>query len=270
MPELPEVETVKNDISPYVIGRTIKDVELVWPGIVRSPVKEFLAGTQGQKIEDITRHGKYLLFHLASGNCMVVHLKMSGSLILGTDEPPKYTRATIHLEDGTNIYFRDPRKFGVLRLIEHVDEVESKLGPEPFDRGFTAKVFGEKLKGRKTPIKALLLDQKFMAGVGNMYADEALFIAKIHPERVAGSLNPDEVRRLHRAIREVLKAAILKKGASVVTYYRPDGTKGTAHTEFNVAHGQVEKCHVCGTAIKRIVVRGRGTYFCPHCQPAGK
>jgi formamidopyrimidine-DNA glycosylase len=268
MPELPEVETVKNEITPHVLGRTITGVTLLWEGIVKElPVKEFKNRVTGHRVTALHRHGKYLLFNLDSGDSLVVHLKMTGSLITGVKEPPKYTRATIHLDNGQNIYFRDPRKFGVLKVVKYSREIESKLGPEPLEKEFTVKLFTERLKGRKPPIKALLLDQQFLAGVGNMYADEALFASRIHPERTSGSLMPDEVKRLHKAIREVLKAAIIKKGASIVTYYRPDGSRGTAQTEFNVAHGQVEKCHVCGTPIKRIVVRGRGTYFCPECQP---
>ncbi|MDP2919769.1 MAG: DNA-formamidopyrimidine glycosylase [Dehalococcoidia bacterium] len=269
MPELPEVETVKNEIAPHVLGRTIKGVTLLWEGIVKeTPVKEFLDRVTGRVVTAIHRHGKYLLFNLDSGDSLVVHLKMTGSLFAGASEPPQYTRAIIQLENGQNIYFRDPRKFGVLKVVQDSNVIESKLGPEPLEKEFTVRIFAERLKGRKAPIKALLLDQKFLAGVGNMYADEALFASRIHPERISGSLTADEVKRLHKAIREVLKAAIIKKGASIVTYYRPDGSKGTAQTEFNVAHGQVEKCHVCGTPIKRIVVRGRGTYFCPKCQPA--
>lgn len=270
MPELPEVETVKNEIAPHVLGHTITGITAVWPGIIKEiPVSEFTSRVTGQKIVSLSRHGKYLLFHLASGDALVVHLKMTGSLWAGASEPPQYTRAIIHLDNGQNVYFRDPRKFGVLKLVVDSREIMDKLGPEPLEKEFTLKVFSERLKNRTAPIKALLLDQKFLAGVGNMYADESLFSARIHPERVSGSLTRDEIRRLYEAIRQVLTAAIRKKGASIVTYYRPDGSRGTAHTEFNVAHGQVEKCHVCGTPIKRIVVRGRGTYFCPKCQPAG-
>jgi formamidopyrimidine-DNA glycosylase len=268
MPELPEVETVKNELIPYVLGRIITGITPVWAGIVKEvPVEEFQKRVTGQKITALSRHGKYLLFHLSNGDKLVVHLKMTGSLILGTSEPPKYTRAIIHLEDGLNIYFRDPRKFGVLKLIKDVSEVKSKLGPEPFDRDFTVKIFAERLKNRKSPIKALLLDQKFLAGVGNMYADEALFAARIHPARISGSLTAEESDRLHHAIRQVLKAGIRNKGASIVTYYHPDGSTGTAHFQFKVAHGMQETCTVCSTPIKRIVVRGRGTYYCPKCQP---
>jgi len=268
MPELPEVETVKNELAPHVIGSTISGITPIWVGIIKEiPVEEFTYRVIGKKIINISRHGKYLLFHLSNGDKIVVHLKMTGSLILGTSQPPEYTRAIIHLDNGRNIYFRDPRKFGILKLVRDVNEVECKLGPEPFDRNFTVKALIERLKNRTAPIKALLLDQKFMAGVGNMYADEALFAAHIHPARISGSLTAEEIKRLYHAIRQVLKEGIKNKGASIVTYYHPDGSKGTAHFQFNVAHGMRETCTVCGTPIKRIVVRGRGTYYCPKCQP---
>jgi formamidopyrimidine-DNA glycosylase len=268
MPELPEVETVKNELAPYVVGRTITDVTPIWPGIIKQvSVEEFRSRVRGQKITALSRRGKYLFFHLSGGEILVAHLKMSGSLFLNTVEPPKYTRIIIHLDNGNNIYFRDPRKFGMLKLIAKPEEIISKLGPEPIDKDFSVKVFAERLKDRKAPIKALLLDQKFLAGVGNMYADEALYLARIHPERISGSLTREEIGRLHQALREVLKAGIDNKGASIVTYYRPDGSTGKAHFQFNVAHGMRETCKICGSPIKRIVVRGRGTYYCPKCQP---
>jgi len=268
MPELPEVETVKNELSPYVIGRTITGITPIWSGTIKTkPVEEFISRVTGQRIDGLSRRGKYLFFQLSSGEILMAHLKMSGSLFLSRSEPPKYTRIIIHLDNGENIYFRDPRKFGMLRLIKNTDEIINKLGPEPIDKDFSVKIFAERLKNRKAPIKALLLDQKFMAGVGNMYADEALYLAKIHPERVSGNLSVEEIKRLHRALKEVLKAGIDNKGASIVTYYRPDGSTGKAHFQFNVAHGMRDTCKICGGPIKRIVVRGRGTYFCPKCQP---
>ena len=193
---------------------------------------------------------------------------MTGSLLVGRseDEPPKYTRAILHLDDGKAIFFRDPRKFGRMWLVEDIDTVIGKLGPEALGKELTLKRFSELLAKRTTPVKALLCEQEIIAGCGNMYADEALFLAKIHPLRPASSLNQDEVSRLHKALREVLLAGIKNKGASIVNYYRPDGTKGTAHCEFRVAHRGGLDCLVCGTPLQRIVVRGRGTYFCPKCQ----
>ncbi len=269
MPELPEVETVKNELSPYVIGRCIIGITLVWEGIVKQPpAEEFIARVTGQEITGISRRGKYLIIGLSSGDSLIVHLKMTGSLIIGQDsvEPPKYTRAIIHLDNDTSIFFRDPRKFGLMRLVEDSNSIVGKLGPEPLEADFTPRVLAQCLAGRVAPVKPLLLDQNLIAGIGNMYADEALFAAKIHPLRAGGSLTQQEIERLYRVIQQVLRAAIANKGASTDTYFRPDGTRGTAHFEFKVAHGRGKTCAVCGTPIKRIVVRNRGTYFCPRCQ----
>jgi formamidopyrimidine-DNA glycosylase len=269
MPELPEVETIKNELAPHIIGRCITNVTLLWDKIVKEPPpQEFISLIAGQQITGIERHGKYLIVHLSSGDKLIIHLKMTGSLILGKNdsEPPKFTRAIIHLDSGQNIYFRDPRKFGVLKLVKNTKEIDAKLGPEPLEEAFTLKVFTERLANHKTPIKALLLDQKFLAGVGNMYADEALFAARIDPRRASNSLKKLEIMRLYNAIREVLLKGLKYGGASVVTYFHPDGSVGTAHQHFNVAHGQKKSCTVCGGPIERIVVRGRGTYYCPKCQ----
>ncbi len=271
MPELPEVETIKNELLPYITGRCITGVTLFWEGIVRQPsAGEFCSRLIGQRITDIARRGKYLIVGLSSGDLLIIHLKMTGSLLIGQDssEPPKYTRATIRLDKDTKIFFRDPRKFGIMKLVKDKNSIIAKLGPEPLEADFTPQVLAQRLAKRKAPIKAILCDQGFIAGIGNMYADEALFAAKIHPLRSGESLSQEEIERLYSAIRQVLWSAISNKGASVDTYFRPDGTKGTAHFEFKVAHGLGGKtCPDCGTPIERLVVRNRGTYFCPKCQP---
>ncbi len=269
MPELPEVETVKNELLPYVVGHRIIGVTLIWEGIVRQPsAEEFRSRIIGQEITGITRRGKYLIVGLSSGDLLIIHLKMTGSLIVGQDssESPKFTRAIIHLDKDTNIFFRDPRKLGIIRLVKDKNSIVDKLGPEPLEADFTPQLLAQRLAKRKAPIKALLCDQGFIAGIGNMYADEALFAAKIHPLRTGASLSQEEVECLHTAIRQVLWSAIGNKGASTDTYFRPDGTRGTAHFEFKVAHGRGKTCPNCGTPIKRIAVRNRGTYFCPKCQ----
>jgi formamidopyrimidine-DNA glycosylase len=266
MPELPEVETIKNELTPYVVGRKITDITLLWEKIVKKPsAKEFLAHVAGQKIVDLSRRGKYLLFKLGSGEMLIMHMKMTGSLLIDTDDD-KYSRAIIKLDDGIKISFRDPRKFGAMWWSKDGSDVLPKLGPEPLEDGFTAAVLAQRLHNKAAPIKAVLLDQSVLAGVGNMYADEALFDVKIHPERTAGSLSAAEIKRLYTAIRRILTAAIGNKGASVRNYYRPGGELGTAHFEFRVAHGLGKKCPRDGTPIARIRVRGRGTYFCPKCQ----
>jgi formamidopyrimidine-DNA glycosylase len=270
LPELPEVETIRNELLPYVIGHRITDVILIWEGIVRYPsAEEFRSQLPGQTITGLARRGKYLIFGLASGRALVIHLKMSGSLLLkpATEPPERFTRAILRLDNETAILFRDPRKFGVMWLAEDTNPIVGKLGPEPLEPDFAPELLAKLLANRTAPIKALLLDQTFVAGIGNMYADEALFAAGIHPLRPGKSLSSEEVQRLHQVIQQVLWSAIGNKGASVNTYFRPDGTLGTAHFEFQVAHRRGQTCPVCGTPIQRIPIRNRGTYFCPKCQP---
>jgi formamidopyrimidine-DNA glycosylase len=267
MPELPEVETIKNELLPYVTGRVIKGVEICWDRMVKYPsAEEFGQRVTGQKITGLTRRGKYLFFQLNGGEILVMHMKMTGSLLVN---PPdgKFSRAVFHLDKGIDVHFRDPRKFGKMWLDSDKKTTTGKLGPEPLDDDFTVETLAAILRKRTAPVKPVLLDQSIIAGIGNMYADEALFESKIHPERPAKSLTGAEVKRLHDAIRLVLEKALKKKGASVRNYIRPDGNPGTAHDEFNVAHGTGKTCPRCGVDIKRIVVRGRGTYICPRCQP---
>jgi len=269
MPELPEVETVKNEIKPHLVGRCIKEVVIFWEKVVREPsVRDFVSRLTGRKIRDVNRRGKYLLVGLNHTDNLVIHMKMTGSLLLcaSAAEMPLYTRAILRLDDGNSVYFRDPRKFGRMWLVEDTGSVTRGLGPEALGSELTPEVFAALLAKRKAPLKALLCDQTLIAGVGNLYADESLFLAKLHPLRTGSSLTPEESTRLYHAVREVLLAGIKNKGASIVNYYRPDGSKGTAHTEFRVARRKGGDCFVCGTPIERMVVRGRGTYFCPECQ----
>ena len=270
MPELPEVETIKNELLPYIVGHGITGITLLWDGIVRQPsVKEFCSRLIGQRITEVTRRGKYLILGLTSNEVLIIHLKMTGSLVLQpvSAKPNKFTRAILHLDNETQLHFRDPRKLGRMWLVEDKNAIIGKLGPEPLEASFTPQLLAQRLNNRTAPIKAILCDQTCIAGIGNMYADEALFAAKIHPLRLGKSLSPDEVKRLHRAIGQVLCAAIEDKGASVDTYLRPGGELGTAHFQFQVAHRlSGEFCPVCGTPIERITVRNRGSYFCPKCQ----
>jgi formamidopyrimidine-DNA glycosylase len=266
MPELPEVETIRNELLPYVVGRTVTGVTLFWDRIVRSPSPgEFVAGLVGQQITGLARRGKYLLFSLSGGSLLVMHMKMTGSLLINPSDD-RFTRAILYLDDGKELHFWDPRKFGVMWLADDDSDVAAKLGPEPLEDDFTVDVLSRLLQNHTAPVKPVLLDQSIIAGIGNMYADEALFDSKIHPLRPAGSLSDDEIHRLHASILKVLRKALNKKGASIRNYIRPDGNPGTAHDEFVVAHGVGKNCPDCGTPIRRIVVRGRGTYLCPTCQ----
>lgn len=271
MPELPEVETIKDELSRRVVGQTITRISVTDAKLVAPvPVGEFCRGLEGQSIESIKRRGKYLLFNLSGKETLVLHFRMTGSLELSTGkaaQPARHTRATIFFANNTCLAFNDPRRFGTMRLIKNEDFLENKLGPEPLSEDFTASFLAQKLRQRSIFIKAALLDQGVLAGMGNMYTDEALFDARIHPEKRANSLTDGEIEALHHSIRKVLSAAIDKKGASVNTYVRPGGERGTAQLGFNVAHRKGQTCPVCGTQIERIKLGGRGTYFCPRCQP---
>ena len=205
MPELPEVETIKNELLPYVIGRKITGVEIFWDKMVRQPsIAEFRKRVAGRAITAITRRGKYLFFHLDSGEFLMMHMKMTGSLLI---DPPdaKFSRAVFKLDNGTELHFRDPRKFGVMWLAKDESAVMEKLGPEPLDNGFTVGTLSGILRHHKAPVKPVLLDQSIIAGIGNMYADESLWEAKIHPERHAEGLTDEEIERLYTAIRRVLR-----------------------------------------------------------------
>lgn len=272
MPELPEVETIVNDLRPIVEGRSIAGVSLIWPRMVLQPsAEEFRRRLPGQTIREITRLGKYLFFWLNSGEILVLHLRMTGVLMFrerydAATDPAKYVTAVFTLDDGSALVFHDLRKFGTASLIKNVVEIACKMGPDALDPGFTPASLGEKLSKRKAPIKAVLCDQKFVAGIGNMYADEALFASGIHPLRPANSLSEEETGSLHRAIREVLKTGIANAGATFSDYRRPNGEKGRQQDFFKVAHRGGKTCDVCSTPIQRIAVRNRGTYFCPRCQ----
>ena len=196
-----------------------------------------------------------------------MHLRMTGSLLLDCREDEPYIRAAFHLSNGHRLVFRDPRRFGLIWLVDNADAVVRKLGPEPLDDAFGPATLGDKLVRRSIPVKAALLNQSIVAGIGNMYADEALFAARIHPMRRAGDLSSEELKTLCNCIRTVLVTAIACKGASVDTYLRPEGKPGTAHCEFRVAHRGGQACSACGDTIQRIPIQNRGSYFCPSCQP---
>jgi formamidopyrimidine-DNA glycosylase len=268
MPELPEVETTVNDLRPDVVGRRIAGVHLLWEGTVATPSPEhFRQGLKGRKIVSLSRRGKHLIFALDDGKFLIVHMRMTGSLLLkeADEEPEKFVRVIIYLDDGTAIHFRDMRRFGRMWLVAEKQEVVGSLGPEPLEPEFTPEVLAKILKNRQPAVKGLLLDQRLIAGIGNMYADEALYNARIHPLRPGNSLSKAEIARLHEAIQKVLRLGIRNKGASTETYIRPGGVKGEAQLQFQVAHQKGRECP-CGGKVERIVVQQRGTFFCPRCQ----
>jgi formamidopyrimidine-DNA glycosylase len=269
MPELPEVETIKNRLMPLVVGKRIQSVEFLYPKTLLAPsLAEFNRRVEDSVIEELDRRGKYLILRLDNGDALLVHLRMTGSFLVGEDKslPDKHTCAVVHLDSGLKMFFIDPRKFGKFQLVSGDSSPLLKLGPEPLSDMFTTQLLIDIMAGRKIPVKALLVDQSLIAGIGNMYADEALYEARIHPLRTADGLSIQEIKQLHIAVRQVLKKAIESGGASVSNYFHPDGAKGKAQEGFKVAHRKGKKCTTCGELIERIVVRQRGTYFCPNCQ----
>ena len=272
MPELPEVETVRRRIAPLVEGATIAGAEIVDPRLTR-PVSPSLVADAlvGERIAAVERRGKYLLWRLGSGRTLVVHLRMTGSLLhfpAGDLPADAYRRATLALDTGAAVGYRDVRRFGTWELLDdgHLRPyLASRLGPEPLAPSFTSVRLARIVAERRAPIKAVLLDQRRIAGIGNIYADEALWRARIHPRRPAGELDAAEVARLHRAVRAALRRGVELSGSTLRDYVTPDGEGGGMQHEFHVYGRLGEPCDRCGRPIERIVVGGRGTWFCPRC-----
>jgi len=268
MPELPEVETIKNELLPWLVGQSFTQATIFDARLVSETSTEELGRKLvGQTIRSLERRGKYLIFNLSGSQCLIMHLRMTGSLLLNPDGIDRYARAVFCFSNGIRLVFRDQRRLGLIRLVDNAETAVGKLGPEPLAMSFTPDVLARLLKKHRIPIKAALLDQGIIAGIGNMYADEALFAARIHPLRKADALSPQEIQTLYHSIRSVLWAAIGSRGASVDTYVRPEGQLGAAQFDFKVAHRNGQPCPVCGSPIRRISLRNRGAYFCPHCQP---
>ena len=268
MPELPEVETIRSELLTWVAGQSITQVIILDAKLVSGiSVEELCHRLIGQTVESLGRRGKYLILHLADAQSLVMHLKMTGALLLSPQATERYIRAIFHFSNDVQLMFRDPRRFGVIWLVADTESIVGKLGPEPLSKNFTPHVLAQRLRKHRIPIKAAIIDQSLIAGIGNMYADEALFAARIYPLKRTDTLSSEEIEALHRSIQEILRSAINNKGASVDTYVRPGGQLGTAHFDFNVAHRGGRLCPTCGTPIQRIPVRNRGSYFCPKCQP---
>ncbi len=271
MPELPEVETVVRGLRRSLVGRSIGAVEVRWARTIAAPeAAAFADRLRGQRILGVGRRGKWLRLKLDGGDHLLIHLRMSGRLLLepaDAEEDP-YARVLLALDDGRRLRFSDQRKFGRMVLTANPDEVLGDLGPEPLGEEFTPERLGEMLAWRRARLKALLLNQRFLAGLGNIYTDEALWRARLHPLRRADTLNGEEVARLQRAIREVLEEAIASGGTTLpdVAYQRPDGRSGEFAGLLAVYGRDGQPCPRCGTPIVRIVVGGRGTHVCPRCQ----
>ena len=271
MPELPEVETIRRALLPRVLDRLITGV---WvspdaPKLVQTPREPFLHELAGRRVVGIDRRGKYLLFPLDDGRYLIVHLRMTGRLLhrRPEDPPEPYQRAVFSLDDGTELRFADLRKFGTMWLTGEPAEVVGRLGPEPFAEEFTAERLRDLVSRRTAPVKSLLLDQYALAGLGNIYADEALFAAGIHPRRPANTLSEADVQRLHEAIRAVLVQAVGFRGSSFRDYVNVGGEEGENQRHVRVFRRTGEPCFTCGALIERIKVAGRSTHFCLQCQP---
>jgi len=276
VPELPEVETVRRAIAPVLAGARLEGVEITDPRLVRPfDPSAVAAELVGERVAGVGRRGKYLIVGFDSGRSLVVHLRMTGSLRFakwGSLAHDPHTRAVLRLDNGSDVAYRDVRRFGTWELFEpgELDPyLDARLGPEPLG-SLTAKQLGRRLEGRRAPLKAALLDQRTIAGLGNIYVDEALWISCLHPLRPAGTLASAEVVRLHRAIRRVLRKAIERQGSTLRDYATPDGSYGSMQDEFRAYGRGGEPCDRCGTPLSRIVVGGRTTTFCPRCQRFGE
>jgi formamidopyrimidine-DNA glycosylase len=269
LPELPEVETVRRRLAPVLEGRAFERVEILDARLTRPlDPHEVAAELQGERVADVGRRGKYLIVRFDSGRALLVHLRMTGTLLHPPGEAT-HVRAVVALDDGTSVAYRDVRRFGTWLLLEPGElepYLEERLGEEPLLAAFTAKGLGERLHGRRAPLKAALLDQRTLAGLGNIYVDEALWYARLHPLREAGSLVPGELRRLHGGIRKALELGIARQGSTLTDYRLPDGSAGSMQHEFRVYGRGGEPCDRCGTEIAKSRVGGRGTWFCPRCQ----
>ena len=283
MPELPEVETVVRDLRPRIMGATITGARCSWARTLRTHSPEgFAAAVTGRRVEGVGRRAKQIVVELSGDAALTIHLKMTGQLFVVPAEAPEdpYVRLVLELADGREVRFRDIRKFGKIGLYERdpvsgelVAEVGgaavfASLGPEPLDEAFTVRDFRRRLRRRSGRLKPLLLDQSFLAGVGNIYADEALWASRLHPLRTAGTLRPRDERHLYEAVRTILAEAVARRGSSIDDYTAPDGD-GSMQEHLQVYQRTGEPCPRCGRPVKRIVIGARSTHFCSWCQRLG-
>jgi formamidopyrimidine-DNA glycosylase len=273
VPELPEVETVRARLEPLLLRRRFERVEILDGRLTRpdDPVA-VAAELQGERVSAVDRRGKYLVVLFETGRALLIHLRMTGSLrhaAHGTLPDDPYRRAVVELDDGSDVAYRDVRRFGTWLLLEpgQLDGyLATRVGEEPLGARFTTRSLGSRLARRPGPVKGAILDQRVAAGLGNIYADEALWRARIHPLRPARSLGETELRALHRGIRRALEAGITRQGATLRDYAQPDGAAGSMQDEFKVYGRAGEPCPRCRTPIEKTRVAGRGTWYCPRCQ----
>jgi len=274
MPELPEVETVVRGLRPRLVGRRLRRLRLYQPLVVKSSLGRFRRALAGARVAGVSRRGKYILLelHPADGRrrCFwVVHLGMTGQLYACRPGAPllKHTHVVASLSSGDQLRFRDPRRFGRMLLLAEKDlpDYFAALGPEPFRINLAR--FARLCAGRTAPVKNLLLNQNWLRGLGNIYSSEALFVAGVHPARPAGALGAAELKRLFRALRQVLREAIAGQGTTVSDYRTGEGLPGGYQNSLRVYDREGEPCPRCGTPIERLVLAGRSAHFCPQCQP---
>jgi len=271
MPELPEVETVRRGLEKLILGKKISNIDIRYPKMIKTDLDEFQKEMPGQVIQTMGRRGKYLLFYL-SDKVLISHLRMEGKYFYYPDQVPerKHAHVLIHFEDGGTLVYEDVRKFGTLELLapELLDSyfISKKLGPEPTVKDFDLGSFKLALKKSKKPIKSHLLDQTLVAGLGNIYVDEVLWRAKVHPSRTSNSLTAQEARKVHDETINVLGQAVEKGGSTIRTYTNAFGEDGTMQEFHQVYDKAGQACSRCETIIEKIQLGGRGTHFCPKCQ----
>jgi formamidopyrimidine-DNA glycosylase len=273
VPELPEVETVRKTLEVLVVGKTIKEVAVSWPKMIKQPSEtvQFTDSLKGQEILAMGRRGKFLIFYLNDVS-LVSHLRMEGKYALHQKDEPveKHTHVVFTFTDGTELRYRDVRKFGTMHLFKKGEELLHlpllQLGPEPFEEAFTPDYLHDRFAGTSRIVKAVLLDQTVMVGLGNIYVDEALFRSGIHPDRKASSLTVDEVTSLHQSIIATLREAVDMGGSTIRSYVNSQGQMGMFQQNLYVYSRNGEACRQCGTPIEKKVSAGRGTHYCPHCQ----
>lgn len=270
MPELPEVETVARGLARAITGRSITAVRVTMAKIALAPERVNFAKTLvGERIEKVGRRGKYVVMHLASGRALVTSLRMTGKLIVQPNQagkPHPYTHVALDLSDGSRLCFSEMRQFGRMRLVVAGERWDAALGLEPLEQDFTPEAFIGMLSGRPTPVKVFLLDQRHVVGIGNIYACEALWEARIRPDRPAGALSKPAIRRLHHALVDVLERAIGMRGTSVDDYVDAAGLPGGFQNKLSVYGREGKPCVRCGAKIVRTVLGQRGTWWCRKCQ----
>jgi formamidopyrimidine-DNA glycosylase len=272
VPELPEVETIRRQLEPLVRGRTLSALEISDPRWCLPLAPEALVDAlQGRRVEELGRRGKYLVWRMRDDAFLLMHLRMTGTLLYDPQPDTPYGRVRLVMDDGHELRFCDPRRFGtgelVLGLAQHDAFFAARLGLEPLSGALDGATLRRLARGRRTPVKAFLLDQRNVAGVGNIYADEALFRARIHPLRPVGSLTLSQCDALAEAIEQALSAGLAAGGATIDDFRHADGVRGSFQDEFLVHRRRGEPCPECGTTVVKLVAAGRGTYVCESCQP---